>query len=58
MKRLIFATVSLILVALSCSKFESGIVVSSLETISAEETVMASTSDNHVSLNDILDVIS
>ena len=58
MKRLAFATVSLIMVAFSCSKVDPGIVVSPLETSSDEEEVFSSVSDNHVSLNDILEVIS
>ncbi len=58
MKRLAFATVSLIMVAFSCSKVDPEIVVSPLETSSDEEEVFSSVSDNHVSLNDILEVIS
>ena len=58
MKHFAYATVSLILVAFSCSKIEPGDVVSPLETSSIEEALIASSSDNHVSLNDILEVIS
>lgn len=58
MERFTFATVSLLLVALSCSKIERGTVVPPLETGSVEEVLIASTSDNSVSLNDILEVIS
>ncbi len=57
MKRFAYATVTLFLVAISCSKIDTGIMIFP-QKVDYVEDIISSSSDNHVSLNEIHQVIS